>query len=604
MTSETLRTQETLCAAFIHLQSASLPAETHPSPGCRRAPDPKYTSAWLLRQGSSEADGPSWVGEPITSAMPRFGAFIPLLLFICPGASSHCLTGTLNECKKHTAFVPGHSLVGMGIDVTTMARKGANLVDSSDWQNPDGTCTLCRNQLQGGQWQRLPLAVVDWRVHVSCQHSLSSSVPQSAMGMMESAASPVQNDWKVGLDVPVKPKVNVQVALAGSHSKLASFLLDHKRKDKYSFMSHEVSCGYYRIRVSETPPLTRHFTLALENLPEQYDSKSKLEYQQLISNYGTHYLSQMQLGGRARDVTAVRVCEASMSGLTVDEIKDCLSMEAAKSIGMGSVKGGHSKCEEEKKKGKIQGSFHETYRERHVVVDGGESTTDVLFGSNAKVFSTWIESLKASPGLVSYLLHPIHILLEQDDPKREALRRAVSEYIRERALWSNCTQSCPSGTQRSAHDPCSCLCPGDAMTNTMCCSRERGLGKLTVTVKRASGLWGDYITATDAFVKVFFERREIRTGTIWNNNNPIWNVDLDFGTVRITSASKIRIEVWDEDFKWDDDLLGSCNIPLEAGGPHQKDCYLNHGRIWFQYSLRCGPHLGGRSCFDYVSQPP
>ncbi|CAM4562834.1 unnamed protein product [Lepidochelys kempii] len=65
------------------------------------------------------------------------------------------------------------------------------------------------------------------------------------MGMLELAESAVQNDWKVGLDVPVKPKVNVQVALAGSHSKLASFLPDHTRKDKYSFMSHEVSCGYY-----------------------------------------------------------------------------------------------------------------------------------------------------------------------------------------------------------------------------------------------------------------------------------------------------------------------------------------------------------------------
>ncbi|XP_037754839.1 perforin-1-like isoform X2 [Chelonia mydas] len=537
--------------------------------------------------------------------MPRFGAFIPLLLFIFPGASSHCHTSTVNECKKNTAFVPGHSLAGEGIDVTTMARKGAYLVDSSLWQHQDSTCTLCRNRLQRGQWQRLPLAVVDWRVRVSCRRKLSSSVQQSAMGMMDLAASAVQNDWKVGLDVPVKPKVNVQVALAGSHSKLASFVVDHARMDKYSFMSHEVSCGYYRFRVSEMPPLTSHFTLALENLPEQYNSKSKLEYQQLISNYGTHYLSQLQLGGRARDVTAVRVCEASMSSLTDDKIKDCLSMEAAVSIGMGSVKSGYSKCEEEKKKGKVQGSFHETYRERHVEVEGGESTSDVLFSrSDAKVFSAWKESLKDSPGLVSYSLHPIHILLEQDDPKREALRRAVSEYIRERALWRNCTRSCPPGTQRSAHDPCSCVCRGDTMTNTMCCSRERGLGKLTVTVKMASGLWGDYFTATDAFVKVFFERREMRTGTIWNNNNPVWNVHLDFSTVRITSASKIRVQVWDEDNKWDDDLLGSCDIPLEGGGPHRKDCYLNHGRIWFQYSLRCGPHLGGPSCSDYVSQPP
>ncbi|XP_037754836.2 perforin-1-like [Chelonia mydas] len=536
--------------------------------------------------------------------MPRFGAFIPILLFIFPGTSSHCQKATANECKKHTAFVPGHSLVGEGIDVTTMARKGAYLVDSSLWQHQDGTCTLCRNQFQGWQQQKLPLAAVDWRVHVSCRRKPSSSVQQSAMGMLESAASVVQNDWKVELDVPVKPKVNVQVALAGSHSKLASFVVDHARMDKYSFMSHEVSCGYYRFRVSEMPPLTSHFTRALKNLPEQYNSKSKLEYQQLINNYGTHYLSQLQLGGRARDVTAVRVCEASMSGLSDNEINDCLRMEAGVSIGNGSVKGGHSKCEEKKKKGKVQGSFHETYRERHVEVEGGESTTDVLFGSNAKVFSAWIESLKASPGLVSYSLHPIHILLEQGNPKREALRRAVSEYIRERALWRNCARSCPPGTQRSAHDPCSCLCPGDTMTNTMCCSRERGLGKLTVTVKTASGLWGDYFTATDAFVKVFFERREMRTGTIWNNNNPVWNVHLDFGTIHITSTSKIRVQVWDEDNKWDDDLLGSCDIPLEAGGPQQKDCYLNHGRIWFQYSLRCGPHLGGRSCFDYVSQPP
>ncbi|KAH1170681.1 hypothetical protein KIL84_006299 [Mauremys mutica] len=205
----------------------------------------KFTFNTAPLVGASEAEGSSWVGELMILAMPRFGAFIPLLLFIFPGASSHCHTSTENECEKHTAFVPGHSLAGEGIDVTTMARKGAYLVDSSLWQHEDGTCTLCRNRLQGWQRQRLPLAAVDWRVRVLCHRKLSSSVQQSAMGMMESAASAVQNDWKVGLDVPVKPKVNVQVALAGSHSKLASFMVDHTRIDKYSFVSHEVSCGYY-----------------------------------------------------------------------------------------------------------------------------------------------------------------------------------------------------------------------------------------------------------------------------------------------------------------------------------------------------------------------
>uniref|UniRef100_K7FQF3 MACPF domain-containing protein n=1 Tax=Pelodiscus sinensis TaxID=13735 RepID=K7FQF3_PELSI len=521
--------------------------------------------------------------------MPRFRSFLPLLLFILPGASSQCQTYTVNECKKHTAFVPGHSLVGEGIDVTTMARKGAYLVDSSTWQDPDDTCTLCQNQLQGGQLQRLPLG--------ACSKKLSSSVKESGMSMLQLAASAVQNDWKVGLDVPVKPKVNVQVELAGSHSKLANFVVEQSRKDKYSFVSHEVSCGYYQWHhVSMRRVLHPKFAEALKNLPEQYDSKSKVEYQQLISNYGTHYVTQVRLGGRARDVTAVRVCEAALSGLTDDEVKDCLSAESAVSIGPASIKGGYSKCEEAKKKEKVKGSFHEMYQERHVEVEGGQSTTDVLFsGQDAKVFSVWMESLKASPGLVSYSLQPIHSLVK-NKPKRETLKRAVSEYILERALRRNCTQSCPPGTQRSAHDPCSCVCPGGAETNGMCCSRERGLGKLTVTVQKASGLWGDYVTATDGF---------IRTHTVWNNDNPTWkNANLDFGTVRLTSTSKIRVQVWDEDNKWDDDKLGNCDIELESGGPHQKDCYMNHGRVWFQYSLRCGPHLGGQKCLDYVSQPP
>uniref|UniRef100_A0A452IDH9 Uncharacterized protein n=1 Tax=Gopherus agassizii TaxID=38772 RepID=A0A452IDH9_9SAUR len=171
--------------------------------------------------------------------MPKPSACILLLLlFLLPEVSPNCQTGTTAACMNAT-FVPGHNLVGHGIDVTTLGWTGAYLVDTSQWHGLNGTCTLCWNLLQGGQWQRLPLAVVDWRVHSLCQWQLSSLVQPSAMGMMESAASVVQNDWKVGLKVPVVPKVNVQVGLAGSCSKLAKFIMQKSRKDKYAFVSQE-----------------------------------------------------------------------------------------------------------------------------------------------------------------------------------------------------------------------------------------------------------------------------------------------------------------------------------------------------------------------------
>ncbi|CAM4567684.1 unnamed protein product [Lepidochelys olivacea] len=296
--------------------------------------------------------------------------------------------------------------------------------------------------------------------------------------------------------------------------------------------------------------------------------------------------------------------QAALDGLTVNEIKDCLSIEVAVNTGVGSDQSSFSSCKENKRV-KFQQSFRETYRERYAEEEGGQNTSDLFFSNNyVGVFSGWVKTLKSLPGLLTYSLRPIHTLLGQDDPKREALGQAVSEYIRERALRVDCTKSCPAGTRRSALDPCSCVCPGDSSTNTMCCSRERGLARLTVTVERASDLRGDTLTATDAYVKIFFDRRERRTVTIWNRKSPVWNSHMDFGSVRVTDASQLRVEVWDEDNGWDDDLLGVCNIPLKSGGPYHRECYLKRGHLSFHYSLPCGPNLRGQRCSEYIPQPP
>ncbi|XP_075784787.1 perforin-1-like isoform X2 [Pelodiscus sinensis] len=579
-----------------------------PAPSLQLWQPGTVTTSRLVLNAGSLCDSISRVVQKLTSllVMPKPCSVFPLLLLLLPGVATHCHTATAEECKKHTAFVPGHNLAGEGIDVTTLERKGAYLVDTSPWRRKDGTCTLCQNSLLDRKPQRLPLAAVDWRVKVSCRRKLSSAVKESALGVVRAASARVKNDWKMGLEVKMKPSTHAQVELAGSHSKLAEFSTDKSQQDKYSFTSHEVSCKYYQFRVTQNPPLTSEFTQALMNLPEDYTHGSRLEYHQLIDTYGTHYLSQLRLGGRVRDVTAVRVCEAALDGVTADEIKDCLSVEASVSIGggKGKAQAAFKQCEEQQKKKNFKHSFHETYSERHTEVTGGQNHADLLFseGQDAEAFSSWMESLKESPDLVSYSLHPIHMLLDQDDPKREALGQAVSEYITERALWRNCTQSCPPGTQRSAHDPCSCVCPEDSSTNTMCCSKQRGQGKLTVTVERATHLWGDITSRTDAYVKVFFQDREVRTETVWNTDSPVWGVHLNLGPVRVVETSQLRIQVWDEDHKYDDDLLGSCDEPLRSGEDQRRVCYLNHGRLDFRYSLVCGLSLRGPHCWDYASQ--
>ncbi|XP_053117687.1 perforin-1-like isoform X2 [Hemicordylus capensis] len=541
-----------------------------------------------------------------TSSAAQILVFSLLLTAVSP----QCRSGMDDECEENGDFVPGHHLAGEGIDITTLERKGANVLDMSQWQKPDGTCTLCQNPLlEGKPLQRLPLAVADWEAKISCQRNVRTSLQESGISVVRAEGTNVKNDWKVGLDVQVKPQVNVQVALAGSHSKMADFTAEKSSRDQYSFASHEVSCSYYRFRIGHRRPLNEHFRHAVKILPEKYHKSTQLEYRQLIGTFGTHFITQLHLGGRVREVTAVRVCETVLDGVNADEVKDCLSIEAAVSIGSGKGKAdaAYQKCEEQKQKQRFKGSFHKKYNERQLEIVGGNSHIDLLFSDSqgTEIFKEWVEGLKSMPGLVSYSLEPIHTLVAKEDPRREGLRQAVSEYVRERAMWRNCTQPCPPGTQRSARDPCSCVCPSDGTTNSMCCSRQRGMAKLTVTIQRAHGLWGDYFTSTDAYVKVFFEKRMMQTSTVWNNNNPVWNTHIDLGNVQIMGeTSKLRVQVWDEDNKWDDDLLGSCDVALESGEPKSKVCYLNHGRLDFKYHLVCGPHLGGQYCLDYIPQQP
>ncbi|XP_078508613.1 perforin-1-like [Lissotriton helveticus] len=527
-----------------------------------------------------------------------------LLVFYSTRVCASCRTGTVNECKK-LGFIPGHNLVGEGIDIVTLRRKGSYLVNTDRYKRADGTCTICANSMLEEQLQKLPLSVVDWRVHNKCNRQVSSSVIHSSFQVMESAASSVKNDWKVELDIDVNPQASMKSVMAGSHSSLAEFAGGKSKTDRYSFTSHEISCTYYSFRTTDRPPLTHQFYLTLRGLPASYDKKTKARYRQVVDTYGTHYITQVNLGGKIRDVTAIKTCESSLDGSSVDEVKDCLNLEATANVGgKGNAEAVRSACEELKKSKNFKGSFHETYNERQTEIVGGHLSADLLFsdGKDPEPFNDWIESLKVTPGILSYSLQPIHQLIRRCGPQKENLKLAIRDYVLEKTLWKNCSNTCPSGAQPSKRDSCSCFCPGGHGVNSMCCSTSRGLAKMTVEILYATGLWGDYVTKTDAYVKLKFEAKELRTSTVLNNDNPSWKSHFDFGMVHLNEASTLHLEVWDEDNRYDDDRLGLCNKQL-ASGTHEDICYLNHGSLTFKYSLVCGPSLGGPKCLDYVPSP-
>ncbi|KAG9466559.1 hypothetical protein GDO78_016421 [Eleutherodactylus coqui] len=537
--------------------------------------------------------------------------FFILLLFIAvshtstqspPPLTSACRSAGIKECNK-LQFVPGHTLLGEGLDIVTMKKKGSYLLNLQKVITSKKTCTVCSNPYMKKAWQKLPLGVVDWRPQSICFKKVSGETSRSTSSLAEESASSIQNNWEVGLELHHK-SVDAKMVLAGSQSQLAQFGQIKSSVDRYTFIKHQLSCIYYGLRLSHTPPLSQEFNKTLESLPATYDTKSQDKYRHLIATYGTHYISQANIGGEAHQVTAIRTCHATMDGVSLDELKDCLSIEASVAInGKGEVNAKASACKDLSNKANHGESFHQTYNERIWKITGGEITYDLLsFDSknsdSSSSFEKWMDSLKIHPDIVSYSVEPIHNLVRFKGPQRENLKKAVSDYIMEKALRQNC--SCPSGSVLSPGAECSCVCQGNDHRSSNCCPSKKGYAKLVVNIQSAANLWGDYTSKTDAYVVVSYGTAKARTITIWNNNNPTWKSRFDLGILELSSAPLLKIEVWDEDNQYDDDLLGACTKNVNSGTKSEV-CYLQHGSVSFVVSAECVTHLTGHLCREYTA---
>ncbi|MCI4384743.1 hypothetical protein PGIGA_G00042100 [Pangasianodon gigas] len=361
--------------------------------------------------------------------------------FLPPPTSQTCFKANESQCRN-VDFAPGSNLAGEGFDITTMQRKGAFVIDMSSWiQN--NFCTLCKNPYMGGQMQKLPVSVVDWRPSQKCNMKLSSSAYQSSEALVNASTYPIENNWQSDL---IPPKDQDSKILAGSNSKLAKYSMEKTKKDKFSFTRHAVSCGYYRYRVSGSPLLHPELNNEFESLPETYDESTKHLYYKLIDKFGTHYITKVTLGGEVHSVTSIRECQASLQGLSVDEVKMCLDVEASVSMGIAAnLQTEAHHCKQAKDKTLNKKSFSSSFSDRETNVIGGYTqNTDLLFSSNndPKGFREWVSSLPTHPDVLSYSLEPLHQLLPEEKKIRELLRNAIKDYILQRALLKDCTSPC------------------------------------------------------------------------------------------------------------------------------------------------------------------
>ncbi|GLD74722.1 perforin-1-like protein, partial [Lates japonicus] len=383
-------------------------------------------------------------------------------------------------------------------------------------------------------------------------------------------------DWKVGL--------NVDKFVGGTRSSVYKFAIDKAREDRYTFSTHSVTCRHYRYRVANEPPLSPEFSKDLTRLPSSYSSTTRAQYNKFIRTYGTHYIRQVDLGGRLRRITAARTCLSTLNGFTSHKVSDCLSVGF--SVGLGKLESPNDgSCSRVLQNRDVTTSYGSGLHRHYTEVTGGTGWMGEfsLTRDDSQGYKTWLETLKNHPDIVEYSLGPMYELMPYA-AQRAGMKAAIEQYLEDNAART-------SRRERDCGWNLSNLAPN-------CCPLTPRKGMLEVTRIQAWDLYGDVWGTTDSYVKMSIGFALRRTEVV-ESDNPRWSTQYDLGTV--DTSLGLKVEVWDEDPEHDD-LLGSCKVPLYRGS-YRVTCSADSGRFEVQYTLTCDPNLTGDKCHLYKPSP-
>jgi len=73
---------------------------------------------------------------------------------------------------------------------------------------------------------------------------------------------------------------------------------------------------------------------------------------------------QVKLGGSVQSVTSIRQCQASLQGLSVEEVQMCLEAEASASMKVIKIKTESKHCQKDIEKTESKSSFYGHFNDR------------------------------------------------------------------------------------------------------------------------------------------------------------------------------------------------------------------------------------------------
>ncbi|XP_063151780.1 complement component C6-like isoform X2 [Candoia aspera] len=351
-------------------------------------------------------------------------------------------------CRTKFESIPSVQLMGLGYHILAGETRGEIL----DYSFNNGSCVLVKSENQRTTF-RLPANLDNITFEVKTQEDDVKTRFYTSLTTLARSYEKTSDSMYVGRGTSGIPYFWGSISTTTSTSSYEfkqAVKASQKMTSNYIRIHKVIAVSNFTVKEQDLQ-LSGVFLKSLNSLPLEYNYAL---YSRIFDDFGTHYYTTGLLGAKYDLLYQFSEEEAKNSGLTTEQMENCVRTETQKYVFFFKSTEHHEYCSKNKMTERYEGSMLKSSEQSISLVKGGQSRYAAALAWQRKgslpgheIFTEWLESAKNNPVVIDFEVSPIVDLVKNfpcSATKRFNLRRAFSEYL-------------------SKYDPCRCApCPNNA----------------------------------------------------------------------------------------------------------------------------------------------
>uniref|UniRef100_A0A8C6TML5 Complement component C7 n=1 Tax=Neogobius melanostomus TaxID=47308 RepID=A0A8C6TML5_9GOBI len=340
------------------------------------------------------------------------------------------------SCERKQHYVcpiqrppPNIELMGVGVDIATGKSRGL-VINTKSF---GGQCRKMENNAY-----RMPQSLLKYNFLVNVQNDLSDEMFES--------------EWNYAKDIVKREKVT------GTTTGFRNYDYHETDVQKRNFhllvLKNDIEIATFQATAPKYIPIAEEFWKALTKLPTVFDYAA---YRQLLTRFGTHYMSEGSLGGSLRVIVRLDSAERTHKIIEISQHNEC--KKTKRYFLFFPIT--RESCDKDYK------DLSRDPEGKKMTVEGG---SDALIAqlqnmaiatqdANWRTYTNWADSVSSFPKVIKPKLRPLWELVKEvhcAGVKRLYLRNAIEKYLSE-SHPCNCLPCEKNGVAVMENDVCTCI---------------------------------------------------------------------------------------------------------------------------------------------------